>query len=962
VLATRRLPGIRVDVAPPPAVEALPRMDVAVMVGFASTGPLHLPVAIESVAQYAAVFGPDAPLAWDEGRGERVRAFLGPAVRAFFSNGGRRCWVIRVARVAGPGRVAVPLAQANAFAIPGVLALEGSQEVRPAMAQARCEGAWSDRLRVAAAIQKRTFGVEAFAPVPAPPAGRFAFRTRHGLRPGDLIELDDGDGLNAYATVDSVSVAPDPAGPYAVQARVRAAFEHFVDPVSPPGYWVGEATVAGFGTPVPARLYPPAIRDVPARLCFDAPVPAEIERGHWARFEAGMLKAWLRMDRIEREPDFTGAPPSTGSTMVKAEATGPAWKERGAGLPFPPTSVRRAHRLALELCVDEGSGNASRMGAIGLTPEHPDAWWNQWVDADFHCPPDDVGAGRAAQPVPAEVPRFPLARAAGDPPIAWVPLGAGSLYGPALSRLPAKGTALERDGLVPFDASLFLDPDLAAAPMESISGLADNVRYLGTPTRTLRGLHAAWSIGAGGLFNEASLLAIPDAVHPGWRLRIPHGAAEPAPPPTDTPPTWRTHRGACGDAGREPLSEPDFGAFLDCATRVLDAPRLEGPAGPVPPGAYRLGWTPSEPGARYVLKEATRPDFGDAREIPAGTELEYVVLNPREGTYYYQVVAWAGDDRSDGSNAIAVVVRSDDWVQQFPGEGDADMEAQWLAVHRAALRMAAAGGELFVALAMPRHFRTQQALRYAARLRAVREPPGTAEPGALGFTEGRALSYGALYFPWLQSDLRANGEPRDAALAGLPGDPRVVPPDGVALGILAARASDRGAWIAAANEPMKDVVALTPPVGSEDWQALQDAQVNLLRADPRGFLTLSADTLSADADLRPINVRRLLILLRRLALRRGTSYVFEPNGPALRRAVERGFGTLLADLFRRGAFAGATPAQSFRVVTDDTINTPADAEAGRFLVELRVAPSIPMRFISVQLAQSGARLAVTEEL
>jgi phage tail sheath protein FI len=157
-------------------------------------------------------------------------------------------------------------------------------------------------------------------------------------------------------------------------------------------------------------------------------------------------------------------------------------------------------------------------------------------------------------------------------------------------------------------------------------------------------------------------------------------------------------------------------------------------------------------------------------------------------------------------------------------------------------------------------------------------------------------------------------------------------------------------------------VALAPVVAPGDWQALQDAQVNLVRNDPRGFLALSADTLSLDTDLRPINVRRLLILLRRLALRRGISYVFEPSSPALRRAVQRGFGTLMRELYRRGAFAGATEEQSFRVVTDDTINTPADYDAGRLLVELRVAPALPMRFISVQLAQGGERLTVTEEL
>jgi len=190
----------------------------------------------------------------------------------------------------------------------------------------------------------------------------------------------------------------------------------------------------------------------------------------------------------------------------------------------------------------------------------------------------------------------------------------------------------------------------------------------------------------------------------------------------------------------------------------------------------------------------------------------------------------------------------------------------------------------------------------------------------------------------------------------------VVPPDGVAVGVLSKRASLRGAWIAAANEPMKDVVALTPPIADSDRQPLQDAQINLLRNDPRGFFALSADTLALDEALRPINVRRLLILLRRMALRHGTRYVFEPNGPVLWRSVQRGFDLLLTDLFQRGAFAGATAAQSFRVVTDEGVNTPQSVDAGRFVVELRVAPSLPMRFIAVRLAQNGERLAVIEEL
>jgi phage tail sheath protein FI len=134
----------------------------------------------------------------------------------------------------------------------------------------------------------------------------------------------------------------------------------------------------------------------------------------------------------------------------------------------------------------------------------------------------------------------------------------------------------------------------------------------------------------------------------------------------------------------------------------------------------------------------------------------------------------------------------------------------------------------------------------------------------------------------------------------------------------------------------------------------------VLRQEPRGFLTLSADTLSLDADLRPINVRRLLTLLRRLALRVGPSYVFEPNDDAFRRMIQRGFEEVLDQLYLRGAFAGATASAAYRVDAS-ALNTPRNVEQGQFIVELRVAPSLPMTFLTVRLVHSGERTAVTEE-
>ncbi len=946
MLAPRRLPGLRIDVAAQPAAEALPRMDVAVFVGFASTGPLHVPVAVETPAQYANVFGPDAELAWDGERDEPLFAQLGVAVRAFFSNGGRRCWVIRVARTAatealwrGGAGMSPPLpdlAVSNRFAVPGVLQLAANGAAADAaIAAARCEGSWSDGLQLSCALAKQSVAVAEFEPAasPMPPgspgAERYRFRTWARLRPGDLLELGDPADLCAYAVVQSVSTErSDANGPHLAEAALCAAFERLGTAASPPAApSSGVAAVAGFADAAASLASGSGAGGGVPPLVFLEPVPPALAPGAWARWSDGGEVVWLRMDSITRSPAAAGSPAAADPSWVDASADGPAWRELGPQLPTALDAIAKLSVLTLEMRVADAGENAFRLSGVGLTPAHPAAWWQQTTDAE-HYAADDRSAPGAAAAVPSQAPRFPLAAEGAAAALAWIPLGVEPLFGARAGPLPQRASALERDGLARFDRELFLDAELAGADVRSLPAYAENIRYLRDAPRALFGIHAALSIGRGGMFNEASLLAVPDAVHPGWAKRE-------APDPAAAAPAAP--------------AEPDFGVFLNCATREPAAPALFGPDAPVAPGRYRLSWSDCGPGASYVLRQARQADFGDAREAYRGPALEQVIEAREEGVSYFQVTAVAGDVSGAGSNALVLVVREDNWAALPAAQFAAGGEAELLALHRACLRLAAAGGELFVALALPRHYRAPEALRYAQRLRLV-QPPSAADPGVLSPAEARALSYGALYHPWIVS--------------GAGGALRAIPPDGFAAGVMAARASARGAWIAPANELIKDAVALTPAIEPGDWQALQDAQVNILRQDPRGFMTLSADTLAAEdeVELRPINVRRLLILLRRLALLRGMAYVFEPNGPQLRRAVQGGFDLLLGDLFRRGAFAGATAAQSFLVVTDDTINTPRDADAGRFIVELRVAPSLPMRFLSVLLAQSGERLTVAEEL
>jgi phage tail sheath protein FI len=257
-----------------------------------------------------------------------------------------------------------------------------------------------------------------------------------------------------------------------------------------------------------------------------------------------------------------------------------------------------------------------------------------------------------------------------------------------------------------------------------------------------------------------------------------------------------------------------------------------------------------------------------------------------------------------------------------------------LRIHQALLTMCAARGDLFAVLTVPQQYRETEVLAHAAQLIAG---------------DRRTLSYGALYHPWLTGR-------EEKALDQL----RTSPPDGAIAGTFAKRSLLRGAWIAPASEKLHGVVALSPPMNRDYWQALQDAQVNIIRQEPVGFVCLNADTLSLDEDLRPINVRRLLQLLRRAVLKLGANYVFEPNDEPFRRSVQRGFEVLLDGMFLRGAFAGRVASEGFEVVADNSLNTPASVDLGRFIVDIKVAPSLPLTFLTVRLVQAADRTYVTE--
>lgn len=261
--------------------------------------------------------------------------------------------------------------------------------------------------------------------------------------------------------------------------------------------------------------------------------------------------------------------------------------------------------------------------------------------------------------------------------------------------------------------------------------------------------------------------------------------------------------------------------------------------------------------------------------------------------------------------------------------GPSELDAL-VGVQETLINLCAARADMLAVLSVPEHFARRELVDWQQQL-----------TGIPAFRDGNPLSYAAIYHGWPQ--IREPATPEVAPL-------RNVPPDGAICGMIAARESRRGPWIAPANESLRGVVGLTPVLNEDDWLVLFDRQINLIRQQPGRFTLMSAHTLSSDYLFWQISVRRLLILLRKLVLREGDQYVFEPNDTRFQRRVQIGFERRLNRLLEAGGLA------AFQVITGDAVNTRNDYDNGRLIIEIKVAPSQPVEFISVVLLRSGENL------
>jgi len=672
---------------------------------------------------------------------------------------------------------------------------------------------------------------------------------------------------------------------------------------------------------------------------------------------AEAFTGWLRIDRVT----------TVAEAITRAASTAWLWTTDSASPPQPAPEVNVTDwlidRIILDLALrhpDQPERRRENCGLAGGAANLP--WFEPNATGHFDAGDDLVGlAWPLAGPPESDFGRAPFTT---DPSMPFdptspdwmlVPIGVDAFFGPWSIARTGDGDALARNGLADYTPSLFLDPawtdDLRG---RQLLGWADDIRFLGSRPRRLRGLHAALGLDDA-VARDATWIAVPDATHPGWTL---------APPPdpsngrlTATPDhvctsTITTAISPCVKPPRRPeppvftvatQAPADVEWFIDASDGVTSPPASPGSDLSAP--------------ISFEAQIAQRPDFTDARPLTVltGTAETSEVLDsqgkpvrpqpgPRifpparyklrlpTGLYFLRARTWRSGLASCWSDTAEVLSITHTRVLKTGPDSDAEVLP---VVHAALMDLCAATREHFALLSVPLDWDAAALARHAQALRAH---------AARDIEATQATSFVALYHPWLLQ------READASL-------QAHPPEGAVLGIYAKRSRDKGAWSAAGLDPLAETVGLATII---DPEAIEGAGANAIELRPRGIAATRAATLSDDEDWIAIGVRRLFILLRRLARREGERYAFEPNDFTLRRSLERSFDALLQRLMQRGAFRGVSTRDCYALRTASGARAADEIERGECSLEIRVAPSRPLRFLTLRVVRAGEQLLIEE--
>jgi len=239
----------------------------------------------------------------------------------------------------------------------------------------------------------------------------------------------------------------------------------------------------------------------------------------------------------------------------------------------------------------------------------------------------------------------------------------------------------------------------------------------------------------------------------------------------------------------------------------------------------------------------------------------------------------------------------------------------------------------------------------------VDPPQGTAAADINAWLQGRGLTAdgrnGGIYFP----RIRRPDPLRDGAIGEFV-------PCGAVAGIMARTDGARGVWKAPAGTDAGVVGAsgLAFLLTDSESGALNPIGINCLRTFPIiGTVVWGSRTLrGADAladEYKYVPVRRFALFLEETLFRNTQWVVFEPNDEPLWAQIRFSIGAFMQDLFRQGAFQGATPRDAYFVRCDAETTTQNDIDRGIVNIVVGFAPLKPAEFVVISIQQ---KTAITE--
>jgi phage tail sheath protein FI len=190
-------------------------------------------------------------------------------------------------------------------------------------------------------------------------------------------------------------------------------------------------------------------------------------------------------------------------------------------------------------------------------------------------------------------------------------------------------------------------------------------------------------------------------------------------------------------------------------------------------------------------------------------------------------------------------------------------------------------------------------------------------------------------------------------------------PCGAVAGVFARTDAQRGVWKAPAgiDAGISGIVGFSQTLTDPENGVLNKEAVNCLRTFPTyGNVVWGSRTLDgADAigsEWKYIPVRRLALFIEESLFRGLKWVVFEPNDEPLWSQIRLNVGAFMNNLFRQGAFQGASPKDAYFVKCDSSTTTQNDINLGIVNILVGFAPLKPAEFVILKLQQIAGQIQV----